>query len=310
MNALHGKAVVVTGAGRGIGAACARGVAALGAAVVVNDIDGPEAESTAAAIRSAGGQAVAHVADICSWEAAGDLVQRCVREFGAIDGLVNNAGLFGLGRLDELEQCDEPGWRRMIEVNVIGSVNCAAHAVRHMKSNGGGSIVNVTSGAQMGIPAMSVYGATKGAVASLTYAWAMELKDSAIRVNAVSPLARTRMVQATQAYFTAQGLPKPITTQPEPERVSPIVEFLLSDAAGGITGQVVRIEGTQLALCAHPGVLVPMLVSEQWDFAGVRAAFAADLAGRQQPLGMIGIRGAEILPNPSAAWTAGAGAGE
>jgi len=299
---LHAKAVVITGAGRGIGAACARGIAAAGAAVVVNDIDGDEAERTAGVIRTAGGRAVAHAADIGSWQAAGELVERCVREFGAIHGLVNNAGLFGLGRLDELGEADEPGWRRMIEVNVVGTLNCAAHAVRRMPATGG-SIVNVTSGAQMGIPAMSVYGATKGAVASFTYAWAMELAERGIRVNAVSPLARTRMVQTTQTYFVGRGMAAPITTQPDPERVSPVIEFLLSDAAAGITGQVVRIEGAQLALCTHPGVLVPMLTREPWDFASVRDAFGAELAACQQPLGMVGVRGAEVLPNPSAAWS-------
>ena len=100
---LQGKAVVITGSGRGIGAATAARAARLGARVVVNDVDGDVAEATAAAIRAAGGEAVAIAADITQWDEAGRLIAGCVEAFGRIDGLVNNAGLFRMGRIDELD---------------------------------------------------------------------------------------------------------------------------------------------------------------------------------------------------------------
>lgn len=299
--ALAGKAVVVTGSGRGIGAACARGIARQGAAVVVNDVDADAAAATVAAIREAGGKAVAHVADIRSWQEAGSLIDRCVDEFGAIDGLMNNAGLFAMGQLDEL---DEHGWQRLIDVNLIGTIHCAAHAVRHMKPRGAGSIVNVTSGAHMGIPGMGIYGATKGAVASLTYTWAMELQATGVRVNAVSPQAETRMGDITAAYLSARGASMPGSQQPAAEQNSPLVEYLLSDAAEAITGQIVRTEGRQLALCSHPGILMPMLSRETWDIDGIAEAFATDLAARQAPLGIAGLFVEKTVSNPSAFWQA------
>src|ERR1044071_1858591 len=97
MSALIGKAGVITGAGRGIGAACALGAAAQGAAVVVNDVDRREADAVTGEILAAGGRAIACVADITDWEDAGRLIASCIDEFGRIDGLVNNAGLFLLG---------------------------------------------------------------------------------------------------------------------------------------------------------------------------------------------------------------------
>src|SRR5690349_12897016 len=101
MTMLEGKAVVITGSGRGIGAACAKGVARQGASVIVNDVDAKLAEETVAAISAAGGTAVACVADITDWDQAGRLIDRCVAAFGKIDGLVNNAALFHRSRLDQ-----------------------------------------------------------------------------------------------------------------------------------------------------------------------------------------------------------------
>src|SRR4051794_19277880 len=106
MRHLEGKAVVVTGAARGIGAAYAEGLAAMGAAVVANDIDGAPVVAVAEKISRSGGRAVAHLGDITDEVLAAALMERCVAEFGAIDGLVNNAGLFIPGRLDELRVAD------------------------------------------------------------------------------------------------------------------------------------------------------------------------------------------------------------
>jgi NAD(P)-dependent dehydrogenase (short-subunit alcohol dehydrogenase family) len=302
---LQGKAVVITGSGQGIGRACALAVARLGAAVVVNDVNKTKAEAVAGEIRAAGAKAVAHVADIASWSEAAGLIERCVGEFGAIDGLVNNAALFMMGRLDEMTDGDT---QRLFNVNVVGTVNCSMHAVKQMQKRRKGSIVNVTSGAHMGIPAMGVYGATKGAVASFTYTWAMELKDSGIRVNALSPQAATAMGDSTHEYYRAKGLPKP-AQQPPAENNTPVVEYLLSDASNGVTGQIVRIDGPQLGLCAHPGILMPMQSNPHWTCESVAEAFERDFAKRQLPLGIVGMS-VQTVDNPSDFWKrseAGAG---
>jgi len=290
MKALENKAVVITGAGRGIGAACAKTAAQLGARVIVNDRDKEPAEQTAQEIRAAGGQAVSFVADITSWQGAADLIGHCVTTFGTIDGLVNNDGLFGMSRLDEMQ----PGQLETIfAVNVAGGVNCAHHAAKHMITRKSGCIVNVVSGAQMGIPAMGAYGASKGAMASFTYVWAQELAAHGIRVNAVSPMGMSRMVQITEAYQDQRNLPHYAVQPPPPEMNAGVVCFLLSDRARQVNGQVVRAEGKQLALVSHPMIAAPVLERDLWDFDAVAQAFDTQLAQRQLP---IGIGSAEVTP--------------
>ena len=188
---LEGKAVVVTGAGRGIGAACAAGVGRQGARVVVNDVDAEEAEQTARAIKAQGGTAISCVADISDWEQAGKLIEACISAFGRIDGLVNNAALYHIGRVDAFNPLVA---RALVEVNVLGPMYCTGHAVKAMLAQRSGSIVNVVSGAHMGMPGMGIYGATKGAVASMVYTWAMELSGSGVRVNALSPFGATNIL--------------------------------------------------------------------------------------------------------------------
>jgi NAD(P)-dependent dehydrogenase (short-subunit alcohol dehydrogenase family) len=279
---LHGKAVVVTGAGRGVGAAYARGAAALGASVVVNDIDDALAQEVASGIRDAGGAAVARGADIANAGDAAALIDFCVASFGGIDGLVNNAGLLRLGRLESASESD---FRAMFDANVIGTFNCAQHAIRRMYAQKRGSIVNVVSGAQTGLPALGGYSATKGAVASFTYTWAMEAQGSGVRINAVSPFADTRMTSATNDYYAAQGK-KVRTPSIAPEANVPVVTYLLSDLSSHVNGQVVRITGTKLSLMTHPAILSPVLDNDAWTIESVSAAFRDTLGARQVPCGL------------------------
>lgn len=285
MKSLEGKAVVITGAGSGLGAAYARHAARNGASVVVNDISAVAAQSTVDSIKAAGGQAVAHAGDVSSWSYAQSLVDGCVDAFGAITGIVNNAGILRIAKILDLTEAD---LRQMIEVNLIGTAACASHAARRMLAAGkGGSILNVASGSQAGDIALGGYSATKGGIASLTYSWAMELRGTGVRVNALSPLAETAMAAQNKALMAEQAASREVhyAALPDPEINAPVVSFLLSDEAEQINGQVVRIAGRQLSFVTHPLIADPVLEND-WNDKAVAAAFAETLADRQQPLGL------------------------
>lgn len=282
--ALAGKAVVITGAGGGLGAAYARHAAGLGAAVVVNDIVAEQAAAVAAGIVAAGGRAVAAPGDVADWNFAAALIERCVETFGGIDGLVNNAGVLRPARIEDITEADV---RRMVETNLMGTVACGVAAAKRMLKQGRGAIVNVASGSQTGDIALSGYGATKGGVASLTYAWAMECAGRGVRVNAVSPLADTDMAKANAAFMAAQMANRDVVygTLPAPDVSAPVIAYLLSDRSEGLNGQVVRIAGRALSLVTHPMIASPVLDGE-WNFEAVAKAFETTLKGRQMPLGL------------------------
>jgi NAD(P)-dependent dehydrogenase (short-subunit alcohol dehydrogenase family) len=269
---LGGKVVVVTGAGHGLGEAYARALAGAGAAVVVNDVDGPAARSVAASIEAAGGLAVGDDHTVADNAAAGQIIATAVDRFGRLDGLVNNAGLFAVAAPED----DDPdAAATMVAVNLLGTLYCGLHAIRQMVRQGtGGVIVNDTSGAQSGMSRRAVYGATKGATASLTYSWALDLRRHGIRVNAISPIARTAMVD----YGVALG---EAGTDWPPSHVAPLVVYLMSDDAAGVTGQVIRLDGTTLSLQSRPGAQRWTATGERWDQGTIRTA-VADLLAQQQ----------------------------
>lgn len=279
---LDGKAVVVTGAGRGLGRAYALHAAGEGAWVVVNDVDGHEAESVAGEIRAAGEKAIACAGSVADWDFAGQLVAACVREFGALDGFVNNAGLY---YVTEPWDDDERRIRKVVEVNVLGTLFCGAHALGQMVRQGHGSLVNITSGAHAGLPAMSTYAASKGAAASYTYAAAIDAAPHGVRVNAVSPIAMTRMgrVQGGQLSDAVELAGDETRRGPGPENVAPLVTFLLSDLSAGITGQVVRLQGRELSLIEHPVVVQPVAEAEGWSVGEIAAAFDGELRKQLRP---------------------------
>ena len=278
---LAGNAIVLTGAGRGIGAAAARYLGRLGAHVTVNDRDPEVAKAVADSIVAAGGTAHPFVADVSRWDEAEALIASCVQAYGRIDGLLNNAGIVRLARPDEL---DEQTLRAVVETNLLGSSFCGVHAIRQMLGQGGGTILNVTSGSQAGWQLMSAYGASKGGIAALTYCWALDLAGTGIRVNAVSPVAVTRLREHFAEYLGDSYQPKP---GPSPDANAPVIAYLLSPQSAPLTGQVVRIDGTRLCLMTHPDVLEPVQTSERWTFAGVAAAFDEILKGQALPIGTL-----------------------
>ena len=280
---LRGRAIVVTGAGRGLGAAYARLAAAHGASVVVNDIDAACASAVAESIRDGGGTAVSDASDIVSWDGAGRLIAGCIGEFGAIDGLVNNAGVFRIASVSEQDPAD---FRTVMEVNLLGTAYCGLHALWAMRERGRGSVVNVTSGALAGSASLAAYGASKGAVASLTYSWAIEVDGTGVRVNAVSPNAHTRMAEEFERYLGERARGQNVGKSPDAN--APAVVFLLSDAAAGVNGQIVRMDGEELSLMTHPGVRRPAAYDPQWTVRSVAGAFASSLGALARPPGLTG----------------------
>jgi NAD(P)-dependent dehydrogenase (short-subunit alcohol dehydrogenase family) len=286
MGILNGKAVVITGSGRGIGAACARGVAAQGASVIVNDADADEAHKTAQEILNSGGQAFAFPADVSKWDEAGRLILSCIEKFGRIDGLVNNAALFHSGPVTAIDPVKA---RQLMEVNVLGPIHCTGQAVTHMVAQGSGSIINVVSGAHMGMPNMGIYGATKGAVASMVYTWAMELEGSGVRVNGLSPFGKTRMVLDEAIKQNSGKLAQDLANIQEPGANSPVVEYLLSDLAIDVNGQLIRIDKGELQIYTHPALLQPPVFRPSWTAEQIAEAFDRDLKQRLVPCGVMGM---------------------
>jgi NAD(P)-dependent dehydrogenase (short-subunit alcohol dehydrogenase family) len=278
---LEGKAIVVTGAGQGLGRSYALRAAELGACVVVNDLDRGNAENVASAIESSGGKSIPVVGSVADWDFAEDLVQRCIGSFGSIDGLVNNAALHYLELpWDETER----QIRSLIEVNVLGTIYCGVHALRAMIRQRRGSIVNVSSSAQFGMELRSTYGASKGAAASLTYGWAGEAMPYNVRVNALSPGANTPMMEASKKdELRFSRVETPLLSIPGPDTVAPIVGYLLSDLAQGITGQHFRMAWNEISIVAHPADLPPYEQRESWTEQEIATAFDGTLRAHLKP---------------------------
>lgn len=245
----EGRAVIVTGAGQGIGRAHALAFAADGASVVVNDFNLDAARAVADEIVAAGGAAVANGADVADWTAAHDLVDTSVREFGRLDTLVNNAG-FVRDRM--LVSMSEEDWDSVVRVHLKGHFATLRHAAAHWRAQAKAGatpqarIINTSSGAGIfGSVGQGNYAAAKAAIAELTIQAAAELGGYGITANAIAPAARTQMTLGAGDAMAAQmAAPSDGSFDTmDPANISPLVVWLGSPASADVTGRVFEVEG-------------------------------------------------------------------
>jgi glucose 1-dehydrogenase len=252
MTRLAGKAAIVTGAASGIGLACARRLAADGAAIALADINVEAGEAAAKAIRDQGGRAIFVETDVAQRAALAALVDRAVSEFGRLDVMLNNAGVALSAPV--VEMSDEL-FDKVLSINLRSAFIGTQLAARKMiEAKNGGVIINMSSvNALLAIPGLAAYACTKGALNQLTKVAAIELAPHNIRVVAIGPgtiltdLAKKAVLgdEAAKKKILART---PIGRAGEPEEVASVASFLASDDASYITGQTIYPDGGRLAL--------------------------------------------------------------
>jgi NAD(P)-dependent dehydrogenase (short-subunit alcohol dehydrogenase family) len=248
MGLLDGKVTVITGAGNGIGRATALLFAREGAKVVVNDLGGGRAgggadhsaaDAVVAEIRKASGIAEASYDSVATKEGADAIVTKAISAFGKLDVLVNNAGILRDKTLLKLELAD---WQAVLDVHLTGSFLCTQAAAERMKAQGSGSIINTSSvSGMLGNFGQSNYAAAKAGIYGLTRTASIELQRYGVRVNAVAPIAKTRLTEDLPMF-------EKIEDTLSPEHVAPAHLFLASDLASDVTGVVLAVAGARMSV--------------------------------------------------------------
>ncbi|MDP4002133.1 glucose 1-dehydrogenase [Methylobacterium sp. NEAU K] len=245
MSKLDGKVAVVTGASKGIGAAIAKALAKDGAAVVVNYASSKAgADAVVGAITEAGGRAIAVQGDVSKAAQAQRLIESAVHQFGRLDVLVNNSGIYEFAAIEEVT---EEHYRRLFDVNVLGVLLATQAAAKHLGE--GGSIINISSAiTHVHTPTAAAYAGTKGALNAISGVLANELAPRRIRVNVVSPgFVVTEGTHSAgvvgsdmEAGLVAQT---PLGRAGQPDDIAGVVAFLASDDARWLTGEEITASG-------------------------------------------------------------------
>lgn len=245
MSRLSGKVAIVTGASKGIGAGIAKALAAEGAAVVVNYASSKSgADAVVAAITGNGGKAVSVQGDVSRKADAQAIVETAISQFGRLDILVNNSGVYEFASIDQIT---EEHFHRLFNINVLGTLLTTQAAVKHLGD--GGSVINISSVvSRITPPDLAVYTGTKGAVDAITGSLARELGSRNIRVNAINPgLVETEGTKAAnvvgseaEQFIVSQT---PLGRSGQVQDIAPLAVFLASDEARWLTGETLIASG-------------------------------------------------------------------
>jgi NAD(P)-dependent dehydrogenase (short-subunit alcohol dehydrogenase family) len=239
------RTTLVTGAGAGIGRACAAALAAAGDHVIVADRDESAAQSSVASVQAAGGSAEVAVIDVSDSSAVDALIASIIERHGRLDAAVNNAGISG-AQVGVADLTDEQ-WAETRSINLDGVLYCLRAEIRAMRETGGGVIVNMASILSVvAWPDAAAYTTAKHGVLGLTRSAALDYASSGIRVNAVGPgFISTDLVRSAlsdDVYDQLSSL-HPIGRMGTPDEVASLVTFLLSDASANITGAYLPVDG-------------------------------------------------------------------
>ena len=282
MELLKNKVAIVTGGGRGIGRGHSLHLAKSGANVLVNDIDSEEAEKVVNEILDEGGVAKISSHDISSREGCSLLIDECVTEFGNIDILVNNAGIL---RDKSLLKMTDEDFDSVWNIHVKGTFWSSQLAAIKMKESGkGGSIINTTSGAHFGNFGQTNYAAAKGAIASMTYTWAIELAKYGIRVNAIGPTGSTRM---SATFASSKNINHDNLPFIDPTTNGPLIAYLSSDLAKKISGQIFGCGGERLALMVQPHYGKTLKKDKGWSIENIDGVMEKEFIHEFKNLGML-----------------------
>jgi NAD(P)-dependent dehydrogenase (short-subunit alcohol dehydrogenase family) len=256
---LTGKAVIVTGAGGGIGRDIALMAAAEGAAVVVNDIgaaldgsggDVGPAEQVVRTIEAAGGRAVASTDSVADAESAARIVATAKEAFGRLDGIVNNAGIL---RDSFFHKMSAEDWDRVLKVHLYGSFNVSRAAATIFKDQNAGSFVHMTSASGLiGNLAQANYSAAKLGIVGLSKSIALDLQRFGVRSNCVAPFAWSRMISSIKVDTPEQQQRVARLQQMTPAKIAPLAVYLLSDAAQSVSGQIFSVRNNEIFVFSQP----------------------------------------------------------
>jgi len=285
MGQLDGRIAIITGAGRGIGREHALLFAKEGARIVVNDLGGSNegggadtgpAHDVVEEIRAFGGTAVANTDNISSWDGARNLIEQAVTEFGGLDVLVNNAGILRDGYIPGFE---ESQWDSVIQVHLKGHFSMLHHASVYWKAQSKAGIqptaavVNTSSGSGLTLPnaGQANYGAAKAAIAALTLVASDELQRYGVRVNAIAPVARTRLTAATPGMgaIMMATIEEGVIDSFHPANISPLVAYLAT-ADCPINGQIFAVQGGAIQKLQGWTVVETVETDELWSVDLVR----------------------------------------
>ena len=268
---MRSRVVVVTGAGGGVGRAVALAMAAAGAQVVVNDVgaavdgaghDGSRAAAVVETIVAAGGQAVVHTESIATGAGAEALIALAMDTWGRIDAVVNNAGILRDGLFFKLSADD---WRAVIDVHLNGSFHVSRAAAPHFRAARAGAYVHMTSTSGLvGSVGQANYAAAKMGIVGLSRSIALDMARQGVRSNCIAPWAYTRMIDAIPTDTPEQQLTVRRMRGIDAARVAPLAVFLASDAAAGISGQILGMRGNELYLFSQPRPVISLHRADGW----------------------------------------------